>query len=202
MSLNRVRKRDDNQQPAGQRQLHYSTVLGRNRINRSSLGSSTIFKSVKGSWDQKVWEPLLYITLTKRCTKDAWTQSEHRKLGTWSPDILAFRRSAGWRLKQGGRHQDWGGSDPRSGKAGGAGPWPGAGAAGKPGLNSRGTWRLQNLLRSACWPSRPGLLWATVLEQQEAGSLKNALNGDLSGRQRTKPDGLDMSLGANPETNQ
>lgn len=40
------------------------------------------------------------------------------------------------------------------------------------------------------------------MEQQEAGSLKNDLNGDLSGRQRTKPDRLDMSLGANPETNQ
>lgn len=41
------------------------------------------------------------------------------------------------------------------------------------------------------------------MEQQEAGTLKNDFNReDLSGRQQTKPDRLDMSLGTKPETNQ
>ena len=105
-------------------------------MNRSSLGSSTIFKSVKGSWDQKVWELLLYITLTKRCTKDS--PGHIQNTGNWGAGSLTCKPARGvpggdsskgdfTRGSEKVQREDWGGSDLRSGKAGGAGPWPGAG---------------------------------------------------------------------------
>lgn len=35
-----------------------NTVTRLNHINKSSLGSSITLKSIKGSWDQKVWQLL------------------------------------------------------------------------------------------------------------------------------------------------
>lgn len=48
-------------------------------INKSTLGFSVIFKSVKASWDQNVWEPLFYGMTKGIC---GWGGLEDKAIGS------------------------------------------------------------------------------------------------------------------------